>query len=256
MVKSDGPGRGLGQLLGGVRHFQQVTAPLVREKLARLARDGQRPSQLFLACADSRLVTSMITSSGPGDLFVVRNVGNLVPPPDVEGEGGSDESVAAAIEYAVKVLEVESVTVCGHSGCGAMQALHASGMRDADASPPSDSSAGPVRDRLTGSPLSRWLRHGRPSLERRTARREGPGAPRFAERAATDELEALCLDNVVQQLEHLRAHECVTERVREGTLELHGMYFDVGLAQAYVLADPENDEAVFTPVHPENRESA
>ena len=256
MVKSDGPGRGLGQLLGGVRHFQQVTAPLVREKLARLARDGQRPSQLFLACADSRLVTSMITSSGPGDLFVVRNVGNLVPAPDVEGAGGTDESVAAAIEYAVKVLQVESVTVCGHSGCGAMQALHASDMGDADASVPSDASAGPGGEPLAGSPLSRWLRHGRPSLERRAVRREGPGAPRFAERATTDELEALCLNNIVQQLEHLRAHECVTGRLREGTLELHGMYFDVGHAQAYVLTAPENDEAVFTPVHPQSRESA
>ncbi|MBR7677901.1 bifunctional SulP family inorganic anion transporter/carbonic anhydrase, partial [Streptomyces daliensis] len=72
-----------GQLLGGVRNFQRITAPLVREELARLAKEGQQPSQLFLTCADSRLVTSMITSSGPGDLFTVRNVGNLVPPPPI-----------------------------------------------------------------------------------------------------------------------------------------------------------------------------
>src|SRR5690606_6164039 len=69
---------------------------------------------------DSRLVTSMITASGPGDLFVVRNVGNFVPPP---GEESGDDSVAAALEYAVEVLAVRSITVCGHSGCGAMQAL-------------------------------------------------------------------------------------------------------------------------------------
>ena len=205
------------QLLGGVRNFQRTTAPLVRDELARLAAEGQRPSHLFLACADSRLVTSMITSSGPGDLFTVRNVGNLVPLP---GEETGDESVAAAIEYAVEVLRVESVTVCGHSGCGAMQALHGGGGRE-----------GP-REGTTS--LGRWLRHGRPSLERLTARDEAT-APRIADRETADEVELLCLTNVVQQLEHLAAHECVARRVREGTLELHGMYFHVGEAQAYVM---------------------
>ncbi|MFD5137660.1 SulP family inorganic anion transporter [Streptomyces sp. NPDC058378] len=205
------------RLLSGLSSFQRTTAPLVREELARLAAEGQRPSQLFLTCADSRLVTSMITASGPGDLFTVRNVGNLVPPPDAEGATGNDDSVAAAIEYAVDVLEVESITICGHSGCGAMQALLG---------------AAPEAPR---TPLWRWLRHGLPSLERMRSRHHSWA--RIAGRLPTDAVEQLCLTNVVQQLEHLRAHESVARRLVEGTLQLHGMYFHVGEAQAYLLTE-------------------
>jgi carbonic anhydrase len=183
----------------------------------------------------------MITSSGPGDLFVVRNVGNLVPLPGEEGERG-DESVAAAIQYAVEVLRVESVTVCGHSGCGAIQALHTAGTADGR---PDE-----------GSPLSRWLRHGRPSMERAAAGPRGRGAPRLGGRVAADDIEVLSLNNVLQQLEHLRAHECVARRLREGSIELHGMYFDVGRAQAYVLAESGANGENFAPVHPEHRETA
>ncbi|MFJ8022155.1 bifunctional SulP family inorganic anion transporter/carbonic anhydrase [Streptomyces sp. NPDC096311] len=207
------------QLARGISAFQRNTAPLVRGELARLAREGQQPSQLFLTCADSRLVTSMITSSGPGDLFVVRNVGNLVPRP---GEESGDDSVAAAIEYAVDVLHVRSITVCGHSGCGAMQAL-------LNAEPDG-----------AQTPLKRWLRHGVPSLERMAAKNR-PWA-RLAGRAPADAVEQLCLTNVVQQLEHLRAHESVARALREGALELHGMYFHVGEAQAYLLVERDDGE--------------
>ncbi|MET9565409.1 bifunctional SulP family inorganic anion transporter/carbonic anhydrase [Streptomyces tauricus] len=209
------------QLASGISTFQRNTAPLVRGELARLAREGQQPSQLFLTCADSRLVTSMITSSGPGDLFVVRNVGNLVPPP---GEESGDDSVAAAIEYAVEVLRVRSITVCGHSGCGAMQALM-------------NTDPGGAR-----TPLKRWLRHGLPSVERMTA--EDRPWTRIAGRAPADATEQLCLTNVVQQLEHLRAYESVARALEEGVLELHGMYFHVGEAQAYLLtaATPRDKE--------------
>lgn len=206
------------QLARGISAFQRNTAPLVRGELARLAREGQQPSQLFLTCADSRLVTSMITSSGPGDLFVVRNVGNLVPLP---GHESGDDSVAAAIEYAVDVLEVRSITVCGHSGCGAMQALLASEPGAAQ------------------TPLRRWLRHGEPSLERMSDE-DRPWA-RLAGRAPADAVEQLCLTNVVQQLEHLRAHESVARALRAGELELHGMYFHVGEAQAYLLTEGHED---------------
>nr|AQT39298.1 CA-Sulf [Streptomyces sp.] len=207
------------QLASGLSTFQRNTAPLVRDELARLAREGQRPSQLFLTCADSRLVTSMITASGPGDLFTVRNVGNLVPPPGAES---SDDSVAAAIEYAVDVLKVDSITICGHSGCGAMQALLST--------PPGGAQ----------TPLWRWLRHGMPSLERMRSRHRSWA--RISGRMPSDAVEQLCLTNVVQQLEHLRAHEAVARRLAEGTLALHGMYFHVGEAQAYLLASSDEHE--------------
>ncbi|MER6387511.1 SulP family inorganic anion transporter [Streptomyces sp. NPDC059382] len=209
--------RGAGRLANGISAFQRDTAPHVRDELARLAREGQRPSQLFLTCADSRLVTSMITASGPGDLFTVRNVGNLVPLPGAES---TDDSVAAAIEYAVDVLQVDSITVCGHSGCGAMQAL----LNSHPGTPM--------------TPLRRWLRHGLPSLERMASRHHAWA--RIAGRLPADAVEQLCLTNVVQQLEHLRAHESVARRLAEGTLELHGMYFHVGEAQAYLLSEGED----------------
>ncbi|MER5768103.1 bifunctional SulP family inorganic anion transporter/carbonic anhydrase [Streptomyces sp. NPDC001985] len=216
-------------LADGVSSFQRDTAPLVRDELARLEREGQRPSQLFLTCADSRVVTSMITASGPGDLFTVRNMGNLVPLPGAES---GDDSVAAAIEYAVEVLQVGSITVCGHSGCGAMQALL---------------SAPPIG---AHTPLRRWLRHGRPSLERMRSRNRS--WVRISGRLPIDAVEQLSLTNVVQQMEHLRAHEAVARRLAEGTLKLYGMYFHVGEAQAYLLAsgDEHPYDVVFDRVAP------
>jgi carbonic anhydrase len=211
-----------GRLLDGVRGFQQHTAPLVRHDLARLARDGQAPSQLFLTCADSRLVTSMITSSGPGDLFTVRNVGNLVPAP--HEPGAADDSVAAAVQYAVEVLEVRSITICGHSGCGAMKAL-LEGVHEQPGPP---------------TPLTRWLRNGRGSLDRL---RRVPAE--FAGRPVVDLTEQLCITNVVQQLDQLLANPAVERRVEAGRLRLVGMYFDFATAQAYVL---DRDSGRFAPV--------
>jgi carbonic anhydrase len=231
-----GPGRetfGHDQLLGGVRNFQRTTAPRLRQELARLAREGQRPGQLFLTCADSRVVTSMITSSGPGDLFTVRNVGNLVPPPGAESP---DDSVAAAIQYAVMVLRVGTITVCGHSDCGAMRALSPAG---------TSTVPGP------SGPLGRWLRHARPSVDRLAL--PGDAGPRIDARPTADPLESLCLANVVQQLEHLQRHECVARRMEEGRLALRGMYFHVGEAQAYVLSSTESPAPVFTAVRPDMR---
>ena len=108
---------GISQLIDGVRQFQRNVFPEQRDDFAKLAQ-AQKPHTLFIACADSRVVPELITQSQPGELFVCRNIGNIVP---AYGEmlGG----VSAVVEYAVLALGVGHIVVCGHSGCGAMKAL-------------------------------------------------------------------------------------------------------------------------------------
>ncbi|MFI9597421.1 SulP family inorganic anion transporter [Nonomuraea sp. NPDC052265] len=193
------------RLAQGADEFHKRTAPLLRPIFTQLATQ-QRPSHLFITCADSRVVPSLITSSGPGDLFTVRNIGNLVP---CAGSEPHDDSVAAAIEYATGVLNVHTITVCGHSGCGAMAALL----------------KGPAT--TEGLPqLSRWLRHGHPSLDRLG---EG-GHDTSAEDASLD---ALCRLNIQQQLENLRTYRKVDEQVSAGQLSLVGLYFEIGSARVH-----------------------
>lgn len=127
-------------LLTGVQEFHEHLAPSLKPFLRRLAREGQSPSHLFISCADSRLVPSLVTASGPGDLFCMRNVGNLVPPQ------GGESSVGAAVEFSVNQLAVDTITICGHSQCAACAAI---------------GEGAPL-----GGSLERWLEHGRASLER------------------------------------------------------------------------------------------
>ncbi len=184
----------------GATEFHRRAAPLLRDTLSGLA-DGQRPRTLFITCGDSRIVPNLITTSGPGDLFTIRNIGNLVPP------GQADPSMNASIEYAVGVLGVEEIVVCGHSGCGAMAAL-------ADGPPP--------------GPLAVWLRHAEPSAHRTGSATLDGGVP---ER----EGDRLALHNVLQQLEHLREYPSVAAAERAGKVQLTGMYFAVGTAQVYLF---------------------
>lgn len=221
------PGQRAHPLQRGTSEFQWRTAPLVQEMLSRLA-DGQQPHTLFITCGDARIVPNVITTSGPGDLFTVRNVGNFVPA--TRGEPGCpddhagvepptfsehDVSVSASIEYAVGVLRVREIVVCGHSSCAAMAAL--------------------VGEIPPGMPaLARWLRHGEPTLRRHAFE---PAVTLEGELPERDG-DRLALQNVLQQLAHLRAHPAVARAQREGELRLTGMYFDVGRAQVY-LFDPD-----------------
>ncbi|GAA1646106.1 SulP family inorganic anion transporter [Catellatospora bangladeshensis] len=202
------------RLTRGARLFHRHGARRVGPLLAELARTGQQPTQLFITCADSRIVPSLITATGPGDLFTVRNVGNLVPRHGDDHDG----SVHAAVDFALQVLQVRTITVCGHSGCGALAAL----LRP-------DPHPTPMPH------LRRWLHHAQPSLHRTDPHPTSPG----------DHLTRLCQQNVIQQLDHLMTYPPVAERVHDGRLDLVGMYFDIAASQIHLL-DPHHH--TFTPV--------
>ncbi|GAA5059568.1 MFS superfamily sulfate permease-like transporter/carbonic anhydrase [Thermocatellispora tengchongensis] len=199
-------GRSIPDLLAGTGEFHRHTAPLIRPILTRMARK-QEPSHLFITCADSRIVPSLITASGPGDLFTVRNLGNLVPR---KGSVPTDDSVAAAIEYATTILGVRTITVCGHSGCVAMATLLSAGVQAEEM--PS---------------VRRWLRHGGHTLARFIGS-EGHGDD-------TGPLDRLCRVNVIQQLANLHTYPEVDRLVAKGRLELVGLYFDIPAARVHVL---------------------
>lgn len=192
-------------LLAGVREYHGSTARLVRPIMAELA-FKQAPEHLFITCVDSRVVPNIITASGPGDLFIVRNVGNLVPR---HGTRTPDDSVLAAVEYATNVLDVRTITICGHSNCGAMAALLGGGTEV---------------EHLPS--LSHWLRHGNHSLARFLDTEPGGDGP---------PLSRLCQINVRQQLDNLLTYPWLRKRVEAGKLELVGLYLDLETAQVRML---------------------
>ncbi|MFJ1567310.1 carbonic anhydrase [Streptomyces erythrochromogenes] len=177
-------------LSDGVARFQREVFPAKAELFARLA-GAHDPTALFIGCSDARVVPELITQSEPGELFVVRTAGNLVP-----AYGPDPDGVTASIEYAVSVLGVSAVVVCGHSGCGAMTAL-AEGA-----------------DLGAAGSVARWLRHADASVAR-TAE-TGPGR-----------LPALIRENVRAQLANLATHPAVARALAAGTLGLHGWVYDI-----------------------------
>jgi carbonic anhydrase len=195
------------KLVDGIVEFRQKQLETYRAKFAVLAR-GQFPDALFIACSDSRVVPNTFASTDPGDLFVIRNVGNLIPPCGHDGHSSADESEAAAIEFAVMVLNVSNIIVCGHSDCGAMHALIAG------------------REKVQAKNLRAWLRHGEPSL-----------------RLLPENLDkTICANhlsklNVLQQIEHLRSYPVVRERIDSGSLKLHGWWFDLATADVYCFEE-------------------
>jgi carbonic anhydrase len=195
------------KLIRGLLDFQTRTLPSYREHFQRLAQ-VQTPDCLFITCADSRVVPNLLASTDPGDLFTVRNVGNLVPPVNDAGRSVTDLSEAAAIEFSLGNLPVVDVVVCGHSNCGAMKAVLAGG-------------------KTPGAPnLEKWLEAGAPALATLQA-----GGTKVGEGLA--EHDRLSQLNVLQQLEHIRTYPIVQQKLAAGTLRLHGWWFDIGKAQVH-----------------------
>lgn len=195
------------KLLRGIVEFRQKVLPEYRETFARLALE-QSPDSLFIACSDSRVVPNLFASTDPGDLFVVRNVGNLIPDCGADGLSTADESEAAAIELALLNLNVSDIIVCGHSECFAMQALIEG------------------RDKLRAPHLRAWLRHGEPSL-RGLADARGQLSP----------INQLSQLNVIQQVKHLETYPVVKERLANGRVKLHGWWFELKTAYVYAYDD-------------------
>ena len=166
--------------------------------------EGQYPEALFIACSDSRVIPALITGARPGEIFELRNAGNIVPPYGRPGASGE----AATIEYALEVLGVQDIVVCGHSHCGAMGALKSG-------------------DDLSAMPgVDAWLRIARPEL-----------APVLDTAPDDPALPEVAQGNVVNQLAALRSYPVVRQRLDSGRLRLHGWYYEVDTGFVYELGD-------------------
>lgn len=189
------------KILAGIGQFQQ-TYESKRDLFERLATQGQAPEVLVIGCSDSRVPTELLVQLDPGDLFVMRNVANIVPP-----YGTGEMSVGAVIEYALLVLHVPHILILGHTDCGGIQALDE----------PPDWSRKPH--------IARWIEHARPAQ----TKVEASGLPPEEHHLAT------VRENVLLQLEHLRSYDPVRAGERAGELAVHGWVYhlETGIFEAY-----------------------
>lgn len=200
------------KLVDGVAQYHRHTSPVVQPLLAHLAIHGQSPQAMMITCADSRIMPEELTNADAGDLFMIRNIGNLVPRPE-DAAGGTDTSVGAAIDYALGPLNVKNIVVMGHSGCGAMKAL-----LEWDSDP---------------GHIGTWLRNGRLALSRLSS-------TQFEGRELS-ECDRLSQINVLASLDNLAHYLSVRERLDKFSVTLHGWWFDV--ANAEVLAYDKRTES-------------
>lgn len=188
-------------IVEGSETFRKEKFKKYQHRFEKLVREGQNPKILFIGCSDSRVLPNLITDTGPGDLFVIRNIGNFVAPykPDEDFH-----STAAAIEYAVSVLEVEDIIVCGHSHCGAIGGLYTPHKLD--------------NPHLIH--VKRWLSLGEDAKKFVSEHMpEGAGKEEILE--ATEKVSA------VMQLDNLMTYPVVKERVEAGHLYLNAWHYDI-----------------------------
>ena len=200
------------RLIEGVHKFRNDEFGNYRKLFRKLSQEGQNPHTLFITCSDSRVLAELITQSKPGDLFVVKNVGNIVPPSNVSGD---TNSTAAAIEFAVEYLRVSDIVICGHSQCGAIATLI--GENKVGKSTPH------LRD---------WLNLATPVLD--TMKKEYKHLKSIDARST-----AAAEENVLFGLDNLHSYSCVQERLMDGSLRLHGWFFKIATAELFAY-DPDS----------------
>ena len=214
------------EMLQRLRRFREDAFPRYRVQFQALVDEGQHPTTLFIGCSDSRLVPYLLTGTGPGELFMVRNVGALVPPCCGTADGGH-HGTAAAIEFAVLQLKVKRIVVCGHTHCGAIRALYE------DLSPEAVNlgawldlareAALPVRLYAPETPAASPPQGGEPALGR-------PGGRLRPEVLRRTEQRVIAL-----QLERLMDYPMVRRRVDAGELTLHGWHYVIEDGEVNVL---------------------
>lgn len=202
------------KLTEGVHKFRTDEFGNYRKLFRKLSQEGQNPHTLFITCSDSRVLAELITQSKPGDLFVVKNVGNIVPPSSVVG---TTNSTAAAIEYAVETLRVSDIVVCGHTQCGAMDAL----LRGLPAP-------------ASQSHLQQWLAIAAPV-------RQVLQTEYVHLRSHQEQVTAAGEENVLFALENLQTYPCVKQCLADGSLRLHGWFFVIATAELFAF-DPDSKQ--------------
>ena len=196
------------KIFDGIAAFQRDVFPKRKELFSKLA-NGQEPEVLFITCADSRVDPNLITQTDPGELFICRNAGNIVPPHFRQAGG-----VTASIEFGVAALNIPHIVVCGHTDCGAMKgALAPEGL---DALPH----------------VADWLSHSHAAcatVKAKLGTTEGPEA-----------LRTMTEENVRLQMKHLQTHPAVAARLATGSIQIHGWVYDIESGTVLAL-NPETD---------------
>lgn len=189
----------MNKLFEGVREFTRRDYEKHKSIFDELE-ERQAPHTLFVTCSDSRIVPALITQTMPGELFVIRNVANIVPP--VEMAEHFTENISA-VEYAVQVLDVKQVVICGHSNCGGCRALFAE------------------PDEIDALPYTRrWLQHAHPARERAEARHNHLWSD--------NPYRSVEQENILLQMENLRSHPFIKDKQKSGSLPIYGWYYDIG----------------------------
>ena len=201
------------KIVKGVLNFRRNVYPEHKDLFGALA-EGQSPEVLFITCSDSRIDPCMLTGTNPGDLFICRNAGNIIPPHSTETGG-----MTASIEYAVAVLGVTHIIICGHTDCGAIK-----GALDLNA--------------VQSLPhVKKWLSHCRSAMEIVRERHNIPSDECLGQELLNEAIE----ENVLQQVHHIRTHPAVAAKLATGKVKVHGWVYNIKSGRIRCCSDNENE---------------